>query len=398
MKGKVTFEWLVVVAVALYAVGIWFHVPYGGGHVYSDLISVFQLRECLTTCSSIPIPYVQSFIEYPIGTAFFMYAMGAMAAASPGPVLANYYLFTSFFLLIPTILLIRDLRTIALMRGVPDTKILWYFIITPTFIFMLLVNWYIIGTYFSFAGIRYFLQGRKKVGGLLLGLSAVTGLVTAAPALGLFLSESRPKSALGFLGVAGATYALPNLAIYLINPTNWLAFWQYQYSWYIEGSWMLALLNNVSPLRHVIPLALFSFLTLGILVVRFKFKRDDPLTLAFLSTFAFVFSTYVYTPQMNVLLLPFFVLLPVSSFYLEFLTFDILNSAIIVVGFSQVLQPIGITYQVAAFGPYSIVQWFGIVRSFWVGKFLIYNGLYKNWKEKEKQSGTVVLSERPPAP
>lgn len=335
----------------------------------------------------LPIPYVQTFFEYPIVTAFFAYVMGSLGSLMPGQLLINYYLLSCAFLLIPTLLLIREMRLIVSIKGLKETNLLWFFVVTPTFLLVLLANWYVIGTYFSIAGIRYFLQGKRKTSGLLLGLSAVSNLVTAAPALGLLLSEKRVRDALIFAAAGLVTFAALNLPVYLLNPTNWLGFWNYQYSWYIEDSWMLLFLSSESPLRHIIPLVVFSCAVLALLFVRFRLKLSDPLTLSFLGTFAFVFSTYVYTPQMNVLLLPFFVLVPALSVYPEFLIFDALN-AFIILGFSQglpyFLALFGIIYNLSPWGLTSPVQLAGIVRSIWLGKFTAYNGYYRGGRAPER--------------
>ena len=103
----------------------------------------------------------------------------------------------------------------------------------------------------------------------------------------------------------------------------------------------------------------------------------DPLTLAWLSTFALFFSHYVFTPQMNLILLPFFALVPITKRYWEFLAFDVLTAAIIVVGFSPPLQIVGITYSVDRFTYFSPVQWMAIARSAWLGKFLLWDGVAK---------------------
>ncbi len=398
MKRSLSIEWIVVIAVALYAWSVWAHFPYGGGHIYSDIATVFQIRECGAVCRApIPVPYVQTFIEYPVGTAFFIYAMGFLGGLFPGPLLNNYYVATCFFLLIPTLLLIREMKVILSLRGLKQTRLLWFFIATPTFLFALLANWYVIGTVFSVAGLRFFLQGRKKTSGLLLGLSAASNLVTAVPIVGLILSEKRVRDAIVLGASALATYALLNLPVYLLNPANWLEFWRYQYTWYVEDSWMLLFISSESPLRHVIPEILFAGLLLGLLVLRFKFKVGDPVVLSFIGTFSFIFSTYVYTPQMNVLLLPFFVVLPTIAGYPEFLVFDALN-AVIVLGFSQGLPDFfamfGIALSINPWGLTSPVQLAGIIRSFWVGKFAVRDGLIR--KGAKQSIGNKNNRERPP--
>ena len=95
--------------------------------------------------------------------------------------------------------------------------------------------------------------------------------------------------------------------------------------------------------------------------------------------FAFLFSTYVCTPQMNLALLPFFVLLPaLTKRYTEFLAFEIVNALVIVWGFSAPLAFLGINiYMPAQYRPIwvSPVQFLAVLRSLWIGKFVIVDGL-----------------------
>lgn len=376
-----------LIAAGLYVAAVWFHIPYGGGHVYSDLVTVFQVRECFIPSCVPPVPYAQSFIEYPVITSFFIYAMGSLGHLVPGPILYNYYWFSCIALALPTWVLIEELRRIARMRGVAsDGRLLLFFIATPTFLFVLLVNWYIIGTCLTVAAIRLHLEGRRKVSGLLVGLSAAANLVTAIPLAGLLLSESRVRRVIPTLGAALAAYASVNLPAYLLSPERWLQFWQYQYGWYIEDSWMELFIGVYSPWRHIVPLFVFGTLGVAVLFLRFRLRLSDPLLLCFLATFSFVFSNYVYTPQMNVLLLPFIVLLPATfPSYGEFILFDTLNALIVLIGFSQVLEPLGILYSVKAFGLESPIQLLAVARSLWVGKLAVYNGFWKIGRMKNRQ-------------
>src|SRR5260370_31059829 len=107
---------LYLVALAAYALGVWLHIPYGGGHVYSDLVTVFQVRECSSGQCVILIPYVQTFFEYPVVDSMFMYAMGILANQLPGSLLSNYYAVTAAILPIPPFFLIRGLTSFLTFR------------------------------------------------------------------------------------------------------------------------------------------------------------------------------------------------------------------------------------------------------------------------------------------
>jgi hypothetical protein len=370
---------LYLVAAILYLIGIWLHIPYGGGHVYSDIGVVFQNRECGGAC--LTIPYVNGFVEYPIVVSEFIYAMGTLAKAFPGPILTNYYYLTAAFLAIPTFLLVRETLKIAEMRGYSDRRVLAYLIVTPTFLLMVLLNWYVIGVYFAIFGLRKFLQGDRKTSGILFGLSAASSLVTAAPAVGLFLAAEGRRDKADFLFSAAACYAAINLPFVVVNPSLWFSFWQFHANWYIEGSWMLAFLPIFSPLRHYIFPALLLSLYAVITWISVK-KTKDAVTLSWLSTFAFLFSTYVFTPQMNLMLLPFFATAPIVRRYWEFLAFDAINSVFLITSYPQTLSIFGVHFDLISYLPPII--WFAIARSIWLGKMLIFDGFsqFVSWRPR----------------
>jgi hypothetical protein len=405
-----------------YVWGVWEHLPYSGGFIYSDLDSVFQSRFCpsLFPHCYLGIPYVNVFLEYPLLTGFFMWSMGLLAKVfSLWPIqgfIDNYYGYTTILLLIPTALLIQDTLKIAQIVGLGQKhkRTLLYLVATPSFVFMLLLNWYIIGVWLATFGLRKFLEGSRWSSGALLGLSAAANLVTAAPALGMLFGAKTWRERIEFLIGAGIAFGAVYGAVVIVNsfPHSYLTtqtnssgviqnfpfmfpntsfisnFLSYNYNWYIEGSWMLAFMSNLNPLRHVIFPALFLSLSGLILFEGLrKYKSIQTeldrahfiLTTSWLFTFAFLFSTYVCTPQMNIILLPFFVLMPIAKYYPEFLAFDIVNALVIVWGFSEPLKFLGINIPSATqFGSIwvSQIQFLAVVRSFWIGKFLIFDGLF----------------------
>lgn len=431
---KASFEnssetWLYVACALLYLLGIWEHA---NGGIYTDITAVYLNRFCTPLpCVTSGLPYVNYFVEYPPITGFFICTMGLLAhlVSFPGrTLLTNYYEYSAIFLLLPTLVLVSELLKIADIIGVQRKyrTIFLYFVATPSFVFMLLLNWYIIGASLTVWGLRKYMEGLKTNGtgsqseqtkkllssGLLFGLSAVANLVTALPALGIVIFgcsglKQRVIFLAGLIAVLLAAY-LP--LIYLssfphvyLNSQHVLVsyksfafpnfdvisdYFQYQQSWYVEGSWMLSLFNSTNSLRHVVFPAVFSVLFLLILAKSSRLQKfyatDQSRFVLFtgaLFTFAFLFSSYVCTPQMNVVLLPFFVLVPfLKRNYWEFLVFEIVNSLVIVWGFSTPLAFLGINFAPpVAFGsPWaSPIQLLAVVRSLWIGKYLIYDGLLK---------------------
>lgn len=399
-------------------------MPYSGGHIYSDLLSVYQNRFCFSGTCGMGLPYINYFVEYPVLTGFFMYAMGMLAHTFQFPsasFLSDYYAYSAIFLLIPTVLLAENLTKIMKILGIGnmDKRLFLFLVATPSFVFMLLLNWYIIGVFFAVFGLRKFLEGLRSgsskslYSGILLGLSAAANMITAVPALGILVFgttslKERGKFVAGLLGAVAAVY----LPVIILNsfPHNYLNssgstisypfifpnlntitdFLTYEQNWYAEGSWMLGFLANTSPLRHYI----FAGLFVGMAVIIslkgrmwLRSKAEGELDRAnavvmtgSLYTFAFLFSSYVCTPQMNLLLLPFFVLLPgMTKRYSEFIAFEVVNALVIVWGFSAPLSFIGLSIPTPTqFGPVwvSPIQFLAVLRSFWIGKFLIADGLH----------------------
>ena len=418
-------ESLLVASVGLFfVIGVWEHLPYSGGHIYSDILSVYQNRFCTSGACGMGLPYVNYFVEYPVLTGFFMYAMGMLGHffQMPGTsFLSEYYTYSSIFLLIPTVLLVENLSKIMQILGIVrrNKRLFLFLVATPSFVFMLLLNWYIIGVFFAVFGLRKFLEGVRSgkskgvQSGILMGISAAANLITAVPALGILVFgttslKERAKFLAGLFGVLLAVYfpvivlnsfphtyvnasgVLVNYPFMFPNLNVVTDFLRYEQNWYAEGSWMLGFLNNTSSLRHYIFTGLFATMAVIIsLKGRMWLKERSAsdldranviLMTSCLYMFAFLFSSYVCTPQMNLLLLPFFVLLPgMTKRYSEFLAFEVVNALVIVWGFSSPLLFLGINIPTPVqFGPIWIspIQFLAVLRSFWIGKFLIVDGLY----------------------
>jgi hypothetical protein len=429
--------WLLIAVGLFYLLGVWEHLPYTGGNIYSDIVTVYQNRFCYTGPCGMGLPYVNYFVEYPVISGFFMYAMGMLAHLLPVPgrdFIGNYYTYTSIFLLLPTFLLVDNLRKIMdiLGMGHKNKRLFLFLIATPSFVFMLLLNWYIIGVCFAVFGLRKFLEGIRSgkstslISGILMGLSACSNLITAVPALGMLVFgttswRERGKFVFGIIASMLAVYvpvvvlnsfphsysnASHDIVSYSFQFPNFnfvTDFLQYEQNWYAEGSWMLGFFTNMSPMRHYIFAGLFATMVAVITLKGMRMQKGGQSQLAranlvvmtsSLYTFAFLFCTYVCTPQMNLILLPFFVLLPgMSKRYSEFLAFEVVNALVIVWGFSTPLAFLGIHLpSVPEFGPIwvSPIQFLAVVRSFWIGKFLIVDGLY-GWPAISSRKVSAIL-------
>ena len=331
-------------------------------------------------------------------------------------IINSYYRYTTIFFFIFTLLLVRETLKIASLLGIKNTKrrTLLYLVATPSFVFLILLNWYIIGVFFTVYGLRKFLEGSRFFSGAALGISAATNLISAVPSLGMLFGADNWKERLNFcagFSIAVASIYLPLIALnsfphtyvnssgttvhfpYVFMNTSFISdFISYHAGWYIEGSWMLAFLNPYDPRAHYIFPALFSLLCIIIFLkgisirsrIQTKLEKDNfVIMMSWLFVAAYLFSSYVATPQMNLVLLPFFVFAPIVRYYPEFLAYDILNSLVIVLGFSQPFLVFGIRIAFNQFGPpwpwmigYSPIELLVVIKSVWIGKFLLVDGIF----------------------
>lgn len=101
---------LLLATLVVFLIGFWLHIPYGGGYVYSDIVSVYQVR-----LEGFPpkAPYVEVFFEYPVIIATLAYASGLMASLFTKEhytALTIYYTITSIILFLATFLTVLEVR------------------------------------------------------------------------------------------------------------------------------------------------------------------------------------------------------------------------------------------------------------------------------------------------
>lgn len=374
---------LLLATLIVFLIGFWLHIPYGGGHVYSDIVSVYQVR-----LESFPpkAPYAEVFFEYPVIIAALTYVSGFVASLLTKEyytALLLYYIITSTILFLTMFLTTLEVRKLCGLCGIDRRRIYAYFLITPSMLFVNLLNWYIVGVYFMVRGIRLSVEDRSASSCIFFAMSAASNLITAIPSIAVLITHGDFRRKMKFVILGLATYFLINLPAILLNPSNWLRFWEYHASWYVECNWQILLFDMFDPNARAFSAGLMPMLLILPLIVLRKTSlqiHSKILLASWLVMAWFLFANYVYTPQMNMTLLPFFALLAVAPYPL-FLLFDVLNSAIIVVGFSGFVQNVlGIEYTVEPWGMNSPIQWMAIARSFLILGFIIYS-LYATFRK-----------------
>jgi len=182
------------------------------------------------------------------------------------------------------------------------------------------------------------------------------------------LEESNWKGRLRALLVPVAVFGMLNLPFILANFSGWLETWKFHAGWGIEDSWLIFIFNQMDPNAHYLALAVLLYLVYkgvtGTLRKQYKDRPTRVIERSFLMNVAWLFGNYVVTPQMALMLLPFYVLIPTISLPVIYLA-EIMNALVIVLWFSS---PLNLGNPLS---PTSPVQWFAAGRQLiWLGLFV----------------------------
>ncbi|MCY0868281.1 MAG: hypothetical protein OWQ48_03505 [Desulfurococcus sp.] len=370
-------SWMVIVLLAL-SFTTWFisfqlHSPsplepftrvesaLGWGVRYSDIVygvfySVFQsgerwfnstvFYEFTSGSLKYPLPYVHYRFEYPpvVGGFWALSTNIALAATSSiGEAGYVHYVITSIILLAFTITSSLCLRDFLKEAGGEGYALLYPLL--PSMIFYLVYNWDIIAAGFALLGLYYLRRNRLFAGGVLLGLSFSSKLLTAGLAfyylVKLYASRAGVRRLLEYTAGFTATGLLPFMLVAAASPEGLASFIAHHSGWYCENCIYMAFTSDIrSPLHKLLYVAAggLLFLTVGYM----QLKHGAPSVKAEIEyfylylTIPIVFS-YVFPPQFLVMLTP--MALIVSSYYKRvgaaYLLAEVLNAALIIVFFKE---------------------------------------------------------------
>ena len=359
---------LVIGTTVLFAFNVWEHLPGIIPNHYSDIMSVFW-RNGVGVGEHL-VPYLQFTFEYPVLVGFLVYLASSIRLYVPDFSTAlNYYVLATdavlYLFTIGTIILVYRM---AELLGVEKGRIWKAFLIAPSFLMFTVYNWDIIAIFFTPLSIYYHLKGDKMKSALSLGLGISAKLYPCMLIPVYMLEESNWKGRLRALLVPVAVFGMLNLPFLLANFSGWLETWKFHAGWGIEDSWLIFIFNQMDPNAHYLALAVLLYLVYkGVTGTLRKQYTDRPTRVierSFLMNVAWLFGNYVVTPQMALMLLPFYVLIPTISLPVIYLA-EIMNALVIVLWFSS---PLNLGNPLS---PASPVQWFAAGRQLiWLGLFV----------------------------
>jgi uncharacterized membrane protein len=355
-------------ATMIFLVGAWEHLPVVVPSYYTDIASVFY-RDGIGTGAHL-IPYYQFTFEYPVLIGFLVYLASSIRLYVPDFSTAmNFYVLTMdavlYVFAIGTILLVYRMTN---LLGVEKRRMWNAFLIAPSFLMFTVYNWDIIAIFFATLSIYYYLKGGKVKSALSLGLGISAKIYPCMLIPVYMLEESNWKGRLRALLAPLAVFMILNLPFILANFSGWLQTWEFHAGWGIEDSWLIFIFNQMDPNAHYLGLVVLLYLVYkGVTGTLRKQYKDQPTRVierCFLMNVAWLFGSYVVTPQMALILLPFYVLVPTISLPAIY-SAEIMNVLIILLWFATSLNlgnPIS---------PASPVQWLAAGRQLiWLGLFV----------------------------
>ena len=359
---------MLAAATLVFIVGVWEHLPVVVPNHYTDVVSVFW-RDGIGTGPHL-IPYYQFTFEYPVLVGILVYLASSIRLyVLDFSVALNYYVLAMdavlYVFTVGTVLVVYKIVDLV---GLEKARIWKAFLIVPSFLMFTVYNWDIIAIFFATLSIYFYMKGDKAKSWLTLGLGISAKLYPCMLIPVYMLEESSWKGRLKALLAPLAVFGALNLPFILANFSGWFETWKFHAGWGIEDSWFVFLFNQMDPNAHYLALAVLLYLVYkGITGTLRKQYKDRPTRLierSFLMNVAWLVGSYVVTPQMGLMLLPFYVLIPSISLPIIYVA-EIMNALIIVLWFSSPLNLGNPTL------PASPVQWFAAGRQLiWLGLFI----------------------------
>lgn len=281
---------------------------------YSDIVPLYGTERLtgarLPYLDPCPADAGDSCDEYPVLTMYFM-RVASWVSISYG----------SFFYVNAFLLLALAFLTAWLLYRMAGPRAL-YFALAPTLLVYGFMNWDLLAVALATAGTLFYLRGRDRASGVMLGLGAAAKLYPAlllVPFVLGRLKERRRGSASTLAACAAVAFAAVNLPFAVAAPHGWATFFRFNAQrpvdwdslWYvvcqrlqkdIACSWSPHLVDALS-------LAALAAVAAGVWFARRARDPEFPRwTFALPLLIAFLLTNKVYSPQYGLWLLPWFAL------------------------------------------------------------------------------------------
>lgn len=276
---------------------------------YSDVFNEDRINTELAK----RIPYVESPVEYPIITGFFIYLMWFL-----GKNLFGYAILTWLFLTLAAVITATTLYQLCDLLNVDKKRLVMFFAFAPSLLVFGIYNWDIIAVMFMVLAIHFFYRDQYVLSSMFLGLGFNAKLFPIV-ILPIMLLKTNLKQGIKIILMFLVTFLFLNL-YFVINDFD---MWKITYTFHgsrapnIDSIWALTHLG----IGTINIMSMLLFLIAYISLVSYH-KKYDVISLSFASLLLFFLFNKVFSPQYMLWVLPFFVLsqtIAIKVFYsLEF--------------------------------------------------------------------------------
>lgn len=308
---------------------------------YSDFNAFYNRPEL----KALKIPYVDFAFEYPPLSGLVLYTSMIASQMKNSTV---WYITYLVWLAVFTALLAFGSCKLCELTGADKNRVVTRVFLTASMISYLVYNFDLILAALLALSMYAFLVNRKKLSAVLLGLGVVTKLFPIM-LLPIFLQQLRSKrEMLTYTAIAAATVACFYLPIAAISFDALWRMLTLTFTGGPENTWLVFLLDYP-------PYTVMRYVSITIWLVALAHtltaRGRSLVERSFMMSGAFLFGSWVFTPQMVLWLLPFLACLNVLP-QLAFTIFDLSNAAIMLFFFQ-------FTNQFSATSP---IQWINLLR------------------------------------
>lgn len=279
-------------------------VPWHYG--YSDIFNADRINPEAAK----KIPYLESQIEYPVITGFFIYLMWHF-----GKNLLGYAILTGVFLSLCSIVTTITLYKLCDLLNISRQRLYLFFIFAPSLVIFGIYNWDIIAVMFTVLAVYSLYKNRYAWSALFLALGFNAKLFPVV-LLPIMLLKTGIRNAVKMVTVFLAVFFILN-GYFIINSFD---VWKATYTFHaarepnIDSVWSFSSLS-----ASTINIASLILFLASYFILVYNHKKYDLITLGFASVLLFLIFSKIFSPQYILWLLPFFVLsqnISKKTFYL----------------------------------------------------------------------------------
>ncbi len=288
---------LILVSMLLMSAAL--HAPEAG--LYSDIVHLYKRiyiegRGWYDGPRWYGLPYIDYKFEYPplVGVLWSISTLPRAFVGEPWGLYMHYTIQAALIILLSHTLPV-DLRRLS-GRG---SKPLYIAVLTPSVFTYGVYNWDLVASAFTVRGVRYAVEGRPFMAGFMVGLASSTKVFPLAAVIPLLMDFRRSSRSI-IAGLAAGT--VPLLLFMLTGVKGFHDFIAHHAGWYIEGSWLLLVASGPGD-RLVITLSKAMMILLPLLASLYT-RGMGVVERVWVSISVALLSSYVYTPQMNLLIAP----------------------------------------------------------------------------------------------